>query len=131
MKKVFLGGTCNGSSWREKLIPFLKKAKIEYFNPVVDDWTPDCQEEEYKQKESCGLHLYIITKEMTGAFSIAEAVDSVWQKDKICIFQVIPEGFSKTQIKSFQAIVDLIIKRGGFASVTSAIEYMPGIYKGL
>ena len=24
MKKVFLGGTCNGSDWREKLIPKLK-----------------------------------------------------------------------------------------------------------
>lgn len=30
--KVFLGGTCNGSIWREKLIPLLK---IDYFNPVV------------------------------------------------------------------------------------------------
>ena len=34
MKKVFLGGTCNGSDWRKKLIP---KLKIDYFNPVVED----------------------------------------------------------------------------------------------
>lgn len=33
--KVFLGGTCNESTWREKLIPMLK---IDYFNPVVKDW---------------------------------------------------------------------------------------------
>jgi hypothetical protein len=36
MKKVFLGGTCNESLWRDKLIKLLK---IEYFNPVVPDWT--------------------------------------------------------------------------------------------
>ena len=29
MKKVFLGGTCNGSTWREELIPMLK---VPYFN---------------------------------------------------------------------------------------------------
>lgn len=34
--KVFLGGTCNGSKWREELIPLLQ---VGYFNPVVDEWT--------------------------------------------------------------------------------------------
>ncbi len=33
-KKVFLGGTCNGSLWRDALI---KKLNIDYFNPVVPD----------------------------------------------------------------------------------------------
>jgi hypothetical protein len=37
-KKCFLGGTCNNSQWREALIPMLK---IDYFNPVVKDWTPE------------------------------------------------------------------------------------------
>ena len=36
--KVFLGGTCAGSKWRDNIIPQLK---CEYFNPVVDDWTPE------------------------------------------------------------------------------------------
>lgn len=30
--KVFLGGTCNNSTWREELKPLLK---IDYFDPVV------------------------------------------------------------------------------------------------
>ena len=46
MKKVFLGGTCNESTWRNELIPLLENAGVEYFNPVVDNWTPECQEEE-------------------------------------------------------------------------------------
>ena len=49
--KVFLGGTCNESTWRNELIPLLK---IDYFNPVVEDWTPECQAEEERQKnEEC------------------------------------------------------------------------------
>ena len=35
---LFLGGTCNGSVWREDLIPLLEYEKIPYFNPVVDHW---------------------------------------------------------------------------------------------
>lgn len=37
-KRVFLGGTCNGSMWRDKLI---KDLKCDFFNPVVDDWTEE------------------------------------------------------------------------------------------
>jgi len=32
--RAFLGGTCNGSLWREELIKMLT---VDYFNPVVDD----------------------------------------------------------------------------------------------
>ena len=72
MKTIFLGGTCNNSTWREKLIPLLD---IDYFNPVVDDWTPDCMAEEIKQREKCDFVLYVITPEMTGVYSIAEVTD--------------------------------------------------------
>jgi len=121
--KIFLGGTCNESTWRNDLIPLLVEVDISYFNPVVDDWTPECQEEERKQKQLCNIHLYVITKEMTGSFSIAEAVDSAWQDNVTCIFQVYPDGFSKGQLKSFQAVAELIDKKGGYTSVNPNINY--------
>lgn len=34
MKKVFLGGTCNESTWRDELIPHLEKMGIEYYIPL-------------------------------------------------------------------------------------------------
>ena len=68
-KKVFLGGTCNESNWRDILI---KNLTIDYFNPVVEDWTPECQEEEIKQRKTCNFVLYCITPKMTGVYSIAE-----------------------------------------------------------
>lgn len=37
--KVFLGGTCAETTWRDKIIDKLSE-NIEYFNPVVKNWTP-------------------------------------------------------------------------------------------
>jgi hypothetical protein len=73
MVTVFLGGTCNDTVWRKELIALLK---CDYFNPVVEDWTPDCIEEEYKQKKLADFQLYVITPEASGCFSIAELIDA-------------------------------------------------------
>ena len=115
MKKVFLGGTCNESTWRNELIPLLEKAGVEYFNPVVDNWTPECQEEEYRQKEICDVHLYLITKKMKGVFSIAEAVASCQFKDKEVLFAFADfDGkFDAAEKKSLEAVGHLIARLGG------------------
>ena len=63
--KIFLGGTCAETTWRNDLIRTLNQ--IEYFNPVVEDWTPECQQVEINEKENhCNIHFYCITKEMQG-----------------------------------------------------------------
>ncbi|MDN4618429.1 nucleoside 2-deoxyribosyltransferase domain-containing protein [Paenibacillus sp. PsM32] len=72
MKKVFLGGTCNNSIWREDLIPLLQR---DYFNPVVPWWKPEHLKEELKQRGECDFVLYVLTAEMVGFYSIAEVVD--------------------------------------------------------
>ena len=115
MKKVFLGGTCNESTWRNELIPLLEKEGIEYFNPVVEDWTPECQQEEYRQKEICDVHLYLITNKMKGVFSIAEAVASCQFKDKEVLFAFADfDGeFDTAEKKSLDAVGHLIARLGG------------------
>ena len=70
-KKVFLGGTVNGSDWRDKLI---EKLEIDYFNPVVDDWTEDDYKEELKQRKNCDFCLYVLTPKMKGVYSVAEVI---------------------------------------------------------
>jgi len=113
--KVFLGGTCNNSTWRDELLPIIQIAK---FNPVVEEWTDECQEIEQQEKDIfCDVHLYVITNEMTGVFSIAEVIDSVHNKSKKTILHVIPTGFTKPQLKSLQAVVNLVKLRGGIAYI--------------
>ena len=111
--KVFLGGTCNNSTWRDKLIPLLK---IDYFNPVVDDWTPECQDEEIRQRESCDYCLYTITPKMTGVYSIAEVVDDSNKRSEKTILCVLDEDdeniFSETQIKSLKQVKEMVKNNG-------------------
>lgn len=112
--KIFLGGTCAETTWRNELIDKLNG--VSYFNPVVEDWTAECQAIEMQEKnQHCNIHFYCITKEMIGVFSIAEVIDSVHTKGKITILHVIPDGFDKAQLKSLNAVIDLVKLRGGIA----------------
>jgi len=112
--KVFLGGTCNESKWREKLIKLLK---IDYYNPVVPDWTPECMAEEIKQRELCDYCLYVITPKMTGVYSIAEVVDDSNKKPKQTIFCVLKADedkmFDVGQLKSLDSVGKMVVKNGG------------------
>ena len=115
MNRVFLGGTCAETTWREELIPVLD---VDFFNPVVEDWTSECQVvEEVEKSIHCNIHLYVITVDMMGVFSIAEAVESAMTEGKHVVFHVIPDGFGKAQLKSLSAVVDMIIKHAGIAYI--------------
>lgn len=113
MKSVFLGGTCAESTWREELIPMLK---VSYFNPVVEDWTKECQVEEERQKNHiCDIHLYVITSEIKGVFSIAEVIDSAYKEryenGASTIFCYIGD-FSEGQKRSLDAVGRMVERIG-------------------
>lgn len=113
MKQVFLGGTCNNSQWRGQLIPLLK---INYFNPVVEDWTPECYERELYEREVSDYCLYIITPKMTGVYSIAEVVEDAIKRPGKTIFCVLHEdgtdSFEAFQVKSLNAVGKMVEKNG-------------------
>ena len=128
--KIFLGGTCNESTWRDELIPKLKEIDFEDFNPVVEDWTPECQDIEiYEKANNCNIHLYVITNKMKGVFSIAEAIESVFNKDKKTIFCVL-DGFDGDfpdyQVKSLEAVGRMVERNGGkyVSSLDKIIEIL-------
>ena len=129
MKKVFLGGTCNLSTWREELIPLLN---VDYFNPVVDNWTPECQEEELRQREMCDICLYVITPLMTGVYSIAEVVDDSNKRPEKTVFVKLRDSdglsFSSHQLKSLEAVSKMVISNGGksFDSLEEVANYING-----
>ena len=125
--KVFLGGTCNESTWRDKLIPMLK---IDYFNPVVDDWTEECMVEEIRQRESCDFCLYVITPRMMGVYSIAEVVDDSNKRPNKTIFVVLKEDedkiFTIGELRSLNSVAKMVAKNGGkvFDGLKSAAQFM-------
>lgn len=128
--KVFLGGTCNESTWRDELIPKLEDINFDYFNPVVENWTPECQAIEIYEKENkCNIHLYVITNKMKGVFSIAEAIESVFSKDKKTIFCVLDNfdgEFPDFQVKSLKAVGEMVERNGGkyVSSLDEVVEIL-------
>ena len=87
--KVFLGGTCNQSRWRDELIPQLK---IDYFNPIVPTWTEEAYEQELVERATCDYCLYVITPRAKGFYSIAE----------VCVYlATIPVPYVRRCINSF------------------------------
>jgi hypothetical protein len=115
-KKIYLGGTCNESAWRKELIEYLNKAKIEYFNPVVDDWTQECMKEEIKQRGLCNFCLCVITPKMTGVYSIAEVVDDSNKRPNKTIFLLLRDDgkkhFNKREWFSLKS-VERMVKQNG------------------
>lgn len=87
MMKVFLGGTCNGSNWRDAIIPMLKD--VDCFNPVVPEWNEEAYEREKHERETCDICLYVITPEMEGVYSIAEVVDDAHKRPTKVIFCIL------------------------------------------
>jgi len=127
MKKVFLGGTCNKSTWRDLIIPMLT---INYFNPVVDNWTKECMERELRERENCDFCLYTITPKMTGVYSIAEVVDDSNKRPGKTILVMLRDDadqtFSDSQWKSLGQVARMVIQNGGkvFDNLKSAAIYM-------
>ena len=114
MEKVFLGGTCNESAWRDALISMLK---IDYFNPVVADWTEECAKEEIKQRKECDFCLYVITPKMTGVYSIAEVIDDSNKQPEKTLFCYLTSDsgidFDKAQLKSIHKVAEMVVRNGG------------------
>ena len=111
--KVFLGGTCNNSNWRDKL---LKNLKMEYFNPVVENWNEEAQERELLEKIFCDYKLFTITPKMTGVYSIAEVVDLSNKYPEKTILVILDQDdneiFSEGQMKSLNAVAKLVSDNG-------------------
>ncbi len=125
--KVFLGGTCNDSKWRDVV---MKNLKMDYFNPVVEDWTPECQEEEIKQRMTCDWVLYVISPKMTGVYSIAEAVDDSNKRPSKTIFCYVRvddmRAFTPGQCKSLNMVANMVINNGGryFRNLESVVKFL-------
>ena len=128
--KVFLGGTCANSTWRNNLIPLLQ---IDYFNPVVKDWTPECQWEEVKQRQECDFVLYVITPEMEGVYSIAEVVEDSIKRPSKTIFCFIDGNgfnlFTNGARKSLEAVGRMVVRNGGtwLATLADVANYVNSV----
>jgi hypothetical protein len=115
-KTVFLGGTCNDSTWRDVLTALLDKNRVDVFNPVVKDWTNECRVREMEARMCSDYVLYVITPKMTGIYSIAEVVDDSNKRPNRTLFCVLSQDgenmFTPHQVKSLKA-TELLVRSNG------------------
>lgn len=132
-KRVFLGGTCNESPWRKRMMVYLHDAGMDCFNPVVDDWNDSAMVNELREREECDFCLYGITPKMTGTYSIAEVVDDSNKRPEKTVLVLMrddgKERFTEGQWKSLNAVARMVKHNGGrvFDSLKHAAVDIAGL----
>ncbi|ODN04007.1 hypothetical protein Ocin01_02658 [Orchesella cincta] len=84
--EVFLGGSCNPTTWRRDIaVPRLKDKGITYFNPQVTDWKPALMELEHHAKENADVLFYVIDSQTRAVVVMIEVAYLVARKRKVVL----------------------------------------------
>lgn len=131
--RVFMGGTVDGYEWRKYLEDVFNGKNIALFNPIVDDWNDEAKENELKEREGCDKCLYVITPDIRGVYSVAEAIDDSNKRPEKTIFCYIEQDkkFDDKMMHSLRATGDMIERNGGksFSNMDDLVSYLNGIIK--
>lgn len=124
---VFLGGTCNGSTWREKLV--IPHLAVPFFNPVVENWTEADRDNEERAKKEATYLLYVLTPKQEGIYSLVEAaVDVLKAADKFVVLAFLADDdgelYDDADWKSVIAAVKLLAENteSKYAKVCDSVE---------
>lgn len=75
---IFLGGSCNPTTWRTDVaIPLLESAGVEYYNPQVEDWSPELVAIEATAKNEADVLLFVIDSQTRAIASMLEATEYI------------------------------------------------------
>lgn len=133
--KVFLGGTCAGWKWRNKLQPLLK---CNYYNPIVANWSETDRQREVHERETSDFVLYGITNGIKGVYSIAEVVDDSNKRPEKTIFlnlYRVDGSIDSVQMShSLQAVENLLKENrvkvfSGENAITEVAEFLNSFVK--
>ncbi|CAH8470654.1 unnamed protein product [Schistosoma margrebowiei] len=137
----FLGGACNPTTWRKEVaIPILDRLGLTYYNPQVDDWSPELMELERKAKSVSDILLFVFENWRTrGLVSLLEATYLASQKKPLvlCVSKVectdfpsaAGENISKLEYhfleEAMNCFIQLIkrLKIPCFSEVETAVNY--------
>ncbi|KRY20501.1 hypothetical protein T12_3625, partial [Trichinella patagoniensis] len=71
---VFLGGSCGATTWRQELIPHLRRLGITFFNPQRDSWCEDMIKLEHDAKEKSRILLFVVDYRQRSLVTLIEIV---------------------------------------------------------
>ncbi|XP_067620901.1 uncharacterized protein raw isoform X3 [Eurosta solidaginis] len=89
--EVFLGGSCNPTTWRADVaIPALNELGISFYNPQVSEWTPDLIELEFRAKEKARVLFFVMDSETRASAGAIEAAHIAGQNCKQLVMVLLP-----------------------------------------
>ncbi|XP_063245171.1 uncharacterized protein LOC134546333 isoform X3 [Bacillus rossius redtenbacheri] len=84
--EVFLGGSCNPTTWRQDIaIPMLKSLGITYYNPQVAHWGPELIELEYQAKQNAAVLFFVIDNQTRSVAGMIEAAHISGRRQKLIL----------------------------------------------
>ena len=94
MAQVFLGGSCNPTTWRQDVaIPMLEKAGVTFYNPQVDKWHSSLVALEAQAKKDADVLLFVVDGQTRATASMIEIVGQVGkERTVVACFSDIPDG---------------------------------------
>lgn len=127
---IFLGGTVANANWRPSFIADLVAAGVSedsLYNPVVPDWTPECQAAEDQAKSQARYNLfYICDPKQEGnpvsIYSLVEATMGLYDQPSTIVVVFDNTGYSGHALKSLTKSEKDLRKRFPTASIFSTRE---------
>jgi hypothetical protein len=119
MVSIFLGGTVGNSNWRAPFIADLVSRGVPaegLFDPVVPDWTPECQAAEDRAKATAQYNLFYITNPAqeginVSAYSLVEAVMGLYDQPSNTVVVFDNTGYTGHVLKALTKIEKDLRKR--------------------
>jgi len=89
VKTVFLAGSAGSTTWRKDIsVPMLQQHNVRYYNPQVDDWSPDLIPIENAEKQAAHVLLFVIdsaTRSVMSMLEMVEYITTAMQHVVVCI----------------------------------------------
>ncbi|XP_035896192.1 uncharacterized protein LOC118505045 isoform X2 [Anopheles stephensi] len=144
--EVFLGGSCNPTTWRADVaIPALDRLGISFYNPQVSHWTPDLIELEHRAKEKAKVLFFVLDSQTRSTAGAIEVAHIAGQNSKYLLLVLLPyasrqkilnETLSEDEymdLMSNQLILRQLVLRRGLPvldSIPTALEQIKEVLLG-
>lgn len=124
--EVFLGGSCNPTTWRQTVaIPVLKDQRISYYNPQVAHWEKALVELEYQAKQTASVLFFVLDRSTRNVASMVEIAYLAGCRRKLVVVMdtytgpgqlICGEALSETEYQDLtdglQTVQDLVERQG-------------------
>ncbi|KAJ8917164.1 hypothetical protein NQ315_012656 [Exocentrus adspersus] len=122
---VFLGGSCNPTTWRtDTAIPELQKHGISFYNPQVSIWAPELVAQEHDAKQAASVLLFVIdsqTRSTVGMIEVSYLVASgrcvvvvaqPYKQGQTIMGEIITDREYRDLVSSQKSLLDLVKSKG-------------------